>query len=106
LLWLALVEQPFIRYYRAMPYKKRHDINLFGEPGSKLCELVKVYFRSSGNEYIELNVKRDKNAFSRMVEISGQDKTPVVEIDGRVIVGYRPELYDLILEGKSTDGQE
>jgi hypothetical protein len=89
-----------------MSYKKQHSINLFSEPGSKLCELVKVYLRTSGNDFIELNVKKDKNSLIRMIEISGQDKTPVLEIDDRVIVGYRPELYDLILEGKSTEGQE
>ena len=33
-----------------------------------------------------------------MVEISEQDVTPVVEIDGRVIIGYEPMMYDRILE--------
>lgn len=68
-----------------------------------MCELVRIHFRNNGQEFVEFNIDHDTTAKTRMVEISGQNKTPVVEIDERVIVGYRPDLYDLILEGKDTE---
>lgn len=84
-----------------MPYKKHHQVEIYYEPGSKLCELVKTYFMSNGIDYMEYNVKVDDNARQKMAEISEQEKVPVVEIDGRVIVGYQPDLYDIVLFGAS-----
>jgi arsenate reductase-like glutaredoxin family protein len=86
-----------------MHYKKYHEINLYLSPGSKMCELVKTYFRSSGYDCNEYNVVHDKAAEEKMIQISDQKRTPVTEIDGRVVVGYRPDLFDLILEGKATE---
>ena len=86
-----------------MPYKKYKDITLYVAPGLKLCELVKAYFRSNGEDYKEVDISRDRDLAKKMFQISGETIPPVVEIDGRVIVGYRPELYDFILQAKPDD---
>ncbi len=86
-----------------MHYKKYHEINVYYSSGSKMCELVRVYFRGAGYDTNELNIDHDELAHRKMIEISNQKRAPVVEIDGRVIVGYRPDLFDLILEGKAVE---
>jgi hypothetical protein len=86
-----------------MPFKKHHQITLYISRNSKMDELARMYFRAEGHEYLESDVSRDANAKLKMEEISGQDQTPVADIDGRVVVGYRPDLYKLVLDGKQVD---
>ncbi len=62
-----------------------------------MCELTKNFFRDAGIEFIEIDITHDKNAEIKMLEISNQNDTPVVEIDGRAISGYHPEIYETIL---------
>ena len=85
-----------------MHFKKYHEINLYTSPESKLCELAKVYFRSNGHDFVELDISKNEDAKKKMFEISDQLLTPVVEIDGRVVVGYQVDLYDRMLD----DGAE
>jgi arsenate reductase-like glutaredoxin family protein len=77
--------------------KKYHEVHIYVEPGSKLCELTKLYFRDAGMDYMELDITRNPIARDRMYEISEQKRTPVTELDERVIVGYRPDVFDIIL---------
>jgi glutaredoxin 3 len=81
-----------------MHFKKYHEINLYTSPESKLCELAKVYFRSAGHDFLEFDISKNETAKKKMVEISDQQLTPVVEIDGRVVVGYQQDMYDHILD--------
>ncbi|MCC2630208.1 MAG: Glutaredoxin [Candidatus Paceibacter sp.] len=86
-----------------MPYKKYHQITIYVSRGNKLDDMARMYFRAEGHDFLEKDVTRDQNSMIKMEEISSQKNTPVVEIDGRVIVGYRPDIYDLILAGKNAD---
>jgi arsenate reductase-like glutaredoxin family protein len=81
-------------------YKRKHDVTIYTTPGSRNCDLVKVYFKEKDIEVKEIDVFRDPSVKKKLVEISEQDKTPVTVIDGRVIVGYHPDVYNLILEGR------
>ena len=81
-----------------MHFKKYHEIYLYTSPESKLCELAKIYFRAGGHDFVELDISKNDIAKKKMIEISDQLLTPVVEIDGRVVIGYQQDLYDHILD--------
>jgi glutaredoxin len=85
-----------------MAFKRHHQVVIYTSHGSKMCELAKAYFRDAGIEFIEIDVTRDKTAENKMIEISDQNQTPVVEIDGRAISGYHPEIYETII---NTDNE-
>lgn len=85
-----------------MGFKKHHDIQIYSSADCKLCELCKSYFRDKGMDYLEYNVTKDHTADLKMQEISEQTSTPVVQFDGRVIIGYRPDLFDQLTEDKSA----
>lgn len=52
------------------------------------CKMAKEYFKRSGVEYNEINVEDDQKAAEEMVEKSGQMGVPVIDIDGKIIVGF------------------
>ena len=59
--------------------------------------MVKQYFKSKGMQYKDLNVGEDQNAAREMIQKSGQMGVPVVDIDGKIIVGFRPDVFDGLL---------
>lgn len=55
------------------------------------CQKVKEFLKKNKVEFIEINVAEDQKAAEKMVEKSGQTGVPVVEIDGKIIVGFQEE---------------
>ncbi|MCK4555056.1 MAG: glutathione S-transferase N-terminal domain-containing protein [Candidatus Aenigmarchaeota archaeon] len=52
------------------------------------CHMAKAFFKENNVEYMEYNVAEDENKLNEMVEKSGQMGVPVIDIDGKIIVGF------------------
>jgi glutaredoxin len=50
--------------------------------------MVKQYLDEKKIEYTELDVSADDKAKDEMIEKSGQLGIPVVDIDGKIIIGF------------------
>lgn len=61
------------------------------------CKEVKNYFNKKDISFEVMDVGADKVARKEMVEKSGQMGVPVTEIDGEIIVGYQPDLFDKLI---------
>jgi glutaredoxin-like YruB-family protein len=61
------------------------------------CTRVKSYLRQNDVQFREINVQHDASAARRMVERSGQQGVPQVDIDGRVVVGFDKGKIDALL---------
>jgi len=62
--------------------------------------MAKEYFRSKGIEFEEIDVSRDERAALEMIQKSGQMGVPVIEIDGKIVVGFDKEKIDELLNLK------
>ena len=62
-----------------------------------MCYLTKDFFRNAGVDFYEYNVEKNPEAMRVMQQKSGQSMTPVTEIDGRIICGYQPEVFNNIV---------
>ena len=80
-----------------MKIHRHHEVVMYSSPSSKMCELSRQYLRDQGIDFLDKNIAVDEIARKKMIEISEQTDTPVVEIDGRVVIGFRPDVYNLIL---------
>jgi len=55
--------------------------------------MAKDYFRQNGVQFTEYNVAADQRKADEMVRKSGQMGVPVIDIHGRIIVGFnKPEI--------------
>jgi len=55
--------------------------------------MAKQFFKQNGVKYAEIDVSSDARAAEEMIRKSGQMCVPVIEIDGKIIVGFdRPAL--------------
>jgi glutaredoxin-like YruB-family protein len=50
--------------------------------------MAEEYFKKNNIKYEEINVEKDPKAAEEMIEKSGQRGVPVIEIDGKIIVGF------------------
>ena len=58
------------------------------------CTKVKRYLQQQNIQYNEVNVEEDKAAYDKMVELSKQETVPVLDIDGKIVVGFDRDKID------------
>ena len=52
------------------------------------CEMTKQFLKQNNIEYEGIDVSKDKEAAQEMIDKSGQMGVPVIDIDGKIIVGF------------------
>jgi glutaredoxin 3 len=61
------------------------------------CTMAKNYLEARGVDFEDIDVSSDSEAASEMVEKTGQMGVPVIEIDGKFVVGFdEPRIAELI----------
>jgi glutaredoxin-like YruB-family protein len=80
---------------------RKHRVIVFTTPTCPWCIRAKSYLRSRGVTFREVDVARDRAAARDLVRRTGQMGVPVVEIDGRPIVGFDQAKIDRLLGLKS-----
>ncbi len=74
-----------------------HRVLVFTTPTCPWCTRAKAYLRERRVPFREVDVSRDAAAARDLVRRTGQMGVPVIEIDGRPIVGFdRPQIDRLL----------
>jgi glutaredoxin-like YruB-family protein len=63
-------------------------VKVYSTPTCPHCIHLKRFLEEHKIEYEDIDVSRDRKAAQEMVEKSKQLGVPVVDIDGRIIVGF------------------
>jgi len=72
-------------------------IIIYTTPTCAYCKMAKEYFKSKGLEWEEKNVATDVQAQQEMIAKSGQLGVPVIDIDGKIVVGFdRPRINEYL----------
>jgi len=75
-------------------------IIVYSTPTCHYCTMAKNYFTKMGVQYEDINVGMDREAAQEMVKKSGQMGVPVVDIDGQIVVGFQPEVFERLINSK------
>jgi glutaredoxin 3 len=79
------------------PKKKQKRVIVFSTPTCTYCNQAKRYLRQRGVRFRDVDVSKDAAAARDLVRRSGQQGVPVLDIGGRIIVGFnRPEIDKLL----------
>ncbi len=66
---------------------------VFSTPTCSFCNMAKKYFRERGIRFKDVDVSRDPAAARDMLRRSGQSGVPVIDINGKIVVGFdRPKI--------------
>lgn len=63
-------------------------VKIFTTPSCVYCKMAKEFFKNNKVAYEEKDVMKDMDARNEMIQKSGQMGVPVIDIDGKVIVGF------------------
>lgn len=72
-------------------------VKIYTTPTCVYCKMTKEFFKEHNVAYSEANVATDAKAREEMVEKSGQLGVPVVDVDGKIIVGFNKEKLSELL---------
>ncbi len=77
--------------------KVQPKVVVFSTPTCSYCNMAKSYFREKGIKFTDIDVSRDQAAARDMVRRSGQMGVPVIDIGGKIVVGFnRPQVNALL----------
>ena len=63
-------------------------ITVYSTPSCGYCTKAKQYFRENKVPFTDINVASDQRRAEEMVRKSGQMGVPVIDINGKIIVGF------------------
>lgn len=64
------------------------------------CERVKDFLKEKKVKFEEKNVGEDREAVEEMIEKSGQQGVPVIDVDGKIVVGFDEDKLRKLLKIK------
>lgn len=78
--------------------QKKKRVIVFSTPTCTYCNQAKRYLRERGVRFRDVDVSKDPVAARDMVRRSGQQGVPVLDIGGRVVVGFNRAEVDRLLD--------
>ena len=64
---------------------------LFIKPSCGWCHLAMKWLDERGIQYEKIDVIAKGSAFAEMVKLSGQMRSPVIDVDGKILADFGPE---------------
>lgn len=73
------------------------NVTIYSTPVCVYCKMAKSYFDEKGIKYQEKNVATDIPAREDMMKKSGQMGVPVIDVDGKIVIGFdKTKLQELL----------
>jgi len=73
---------------------------VYSTPTCVFCKMAKAYFTEHNVQFEEKNVMTDIPAQEEMIKKSGQLGVPVIDIDGKIIIGFDKSKIASLLDIK------
>ncbi|HLC71142.1 MAG TPA: glutaredoxin family protein, partial [Candidatus Nanoarchaeia archaeon] len=67
------------------------SITIYTTPTCHWCKDTKAFLKKNKLKYTEKDVSADQKAAQEMIKKSGQMGVPVLDINGKIIVGFDPQ---------------
>ncbi len=67
------------------------DVKVYSTPTCPYCHMMKSFLKENNIKFTDIDVAADQKAAKEMIEKTGQMGVPVIEINGKHIVGFDRE---------------
>lgn len=78
-------------------------IKVYSTASCPFCLGLKGYLKDNHIEFEDFDVAEDENAREEMINKSGQMGVPVIEINGKLIIGFDKEKLEAELKESSDE---
>lgn len=79
---------------------KNKKVIVYSTSTCPYCVMAKNFFKEHSVFFEDVDVGRDRMRAVEMVQKSGQMGVPVIDIDGEVVIGFRPDVFEHLLDLK------
>lgn len=76
------------------------DVKIYTTPTCPWCKKTKEFLKAKKVKFKEFDVTTDEKAREKMIKISGQMGVPVIDIDGKIIIGFEEKDIEKALGKK------
>lgn len=63
-------------------------VKVYSTSSCPYCHMAKEFLKKNNIDFEDIDVSKDQKAAQEMIEKSGQMGVPVIDIDGKIIVGF------------------
>ena len=63
-------------------------VKIYSTPTCPWCIIAKNFFKEHGIAFEDIDVSKNQKAADEMIEKSGQMGVPVIEVNGKIIIGF------------------
>lgn len=74
------------------------QVKIYSTATCPYCIMAKKYFKEKNIEFDNFDVGENQNKAKEMIEKSGQMGVPVIEINGKIIIGFNQEEIEEALK--------
>ena len=67
------------------------NVKVYSTTNCPWCHRVKDFLKENNMEFEDINIENNQEAAQEMVEKSGQMGVPIIDIGGKIIVGFDEE---------------
>lgn len=64
------------------------NVAVYSTPTCPFCIRLKQYLKDNKVDFLDIDVSSDQVKAQEMIKKSGQMGVPVIEVDGKIIVGF------------------
>ena len=73
------------------------QVKVYSTPSCPWCQAAKNFLKANNIPFEDIDVSRDEKAANEMILKSGQMGVPVIEIDGKIVIGFNKPLLEEFL---------
>jgi glutaredoxin-like YruB-family protein len=70
------------------------NVTIYSTPTCPYCRMAKEYLKQKGVKFVDVNVAESREKAQEMIDKSGQMGVPVIDIDGKIVVGFDKEALE------------
>lgn len=79
---------------------KKPKVLLYGTEWCIWCQKAREFFSEHKIPFIEIDVESNPKAAQEIIKKSGQQGIPIIDIDGKIIIGFDEEKIRKLLKIK------
>ncbi|MEK6872403.1 MAG: glutaredoxin family protein [Nanoarchaeota archaeon] len=74
------------------------NVKIYTTPTCIYCKTAKEFMKENKINFKEIDVSKNQKAAREMIEKSGQMGVPVLDVNGKIIVGFNQEAIEKALK--------
>ncbi len=80
-----------------MDINSKNKVIVYSTPTCPYCVYAKDYFNQNNVSFEDVDVTKDRARAQEMIDKSGQMGVPVIDINGEIVIGFQPEVFEKLL---------